>query len=101
MASTNSGVNIGVVKSGEKLHSFAQIQVVEKRVLLKLDPDHPLHALRVLRNVQGQLIYASPLSRSRKPSRISTVVVLPAPLGPNIPNISPLMDLERDAINRD
>src|SRR5262249_58447638 len=31
----------------------------------------------------------SPLSRRRYPSRISTVVVLPAPFGPSIANTSP------------
>ena len=35
------------------------------------------------------LIVARPLSGVRIPSRISTVVVLPAPLGPNIPKTSP------------
>ena len=32
---------------------------------------------------------ALPLSGTRRPSRISTVVVLPAPLGPSIPKTSP------------
>ena len=32
---------------------------------------------------------ASPESAFLMPSRISTVVVLPAPFGPSIPNISP------------
>ena len=35
-------------------------------------------------------------SASRKPSRISTVVVLPAPLGPSRPNTSPRRYRERD-----
>src|SRR4030088_800324 len=40
-----------------------------------------------------------PRSRLRKPSRISTVVVLPAPLGPSRPKTSPLLDAEADAAN--
>jgi hypothetical protein len=36
----------------------------------------------------------SPASRLRYPSRISTIVVLPAPLGPSRPKTSPLSTLK-------
>ena len=37
---------------------------------------------------------------ARRPSRISTVVVLPAPFGPSRPNTSPARDVEVDAVDR-
>ena len=41
----------------------------------------------------------SPPSGARRPSRISTVVVLPAPFGPSSPKISPRRDVEVDAVD--
>src|SRR5437588_12763026 len=41
-----------------------------------------------------------PCVRGRKPSRISTVVVLPAPFGPRSAKISPPSHLEVDARDR-
>ena len=44
---------------------------------------------------------ALPASGSRKPVSIFMVVDLPAPLGPRKPSTSPLLDLERDAVDGD
>ena len=40
-----------------------------------------------------------PLVRERRPSRISTVVVLPAPFGPSRPKTSPRLDFEVDSFD--
>ena len=42
-----------------------------------------------------------PASGRRRPSIISSVVVLPAPLGPRMPNASPWLHLETDACDGD
>ena len=42
-----------------------------------------------------------PASGARRPSRISTVVVLPAPFGPSRPKTSPPGDVEVDAVDGD
>ena len=44
---------------------------------------------------------AWPPSGLRRPSRISTVVVLPAPFGPSSPKTSPRGDVEVDAVDGD
>ena len=44
---------------------------------------------RGLARMSIPLMRAMPLSGNRIPSRISTVVVLPAPLGPRMPKTSP------------
>ena len=62
----------------------------------------PIRARSARRRVAGRpRAPRRPRRRARRnPSRISTVVVLPAPFGPSSPNTSPVADLEADASHR-
>ena len=63
---------------------------------------HDAHALAPLAvGVAGSMpsTLTSPAVRLRNPSRISTVVDLPAPLGPSKAKTSPVVDLEVEPVD--
>ena len=88
------------VERGVQLDRLADPHQLRQRAVLELHP-HPLvQFLAVPARVETE---HADLARSaaRSPVMHSTVVVLPAPLRPRIPKISPAPDAEAHVVDRD
>ena len=78
-----------VVEGREQLQRLADGELVGKLRGLQLDPDALAQFVAVRGGRRGRAPRSCPESGVRRPPMHSTVVVLPAPLGPRIPKISP------------
>ena len=76
-----------------------QLRIERRR--LEADADARLEPVRAGRDVDAEDRRRARRPGSRSPSRISTVVVLPAPLGPSRPKTSPRADVEVDPVDGD
>jgi hypothetical protein len=76
------------VERGIQIERFADLQLLRQLALLQLDAEHPAQRVALSPWVESEHGDRPP-SGSRSPAMHSTDVVLPAPLGPRIPKISP------------
>ena len=85
------------VERGERPDLLAGGQPLEegRRLELDADPGQQRRVARPGRQAEHADLAAVGL---RRPSTISSVVVLPAPFGPRIPKNSPVLDLEADPV---
>ena len=91
------GIHGAGVEGGEQLDGLADTLIFSCRlVACRQTPMRSFNCGSALRG-RSRARRRARRSRLRRPSRISTVVVLPAPLGPSRPKTSPALNFEIDA----
>ena len=89
------------VERGPEVDGFPDLDSLLELGLLELDADAVLKLVDLAEGIEAEDGGMEPLSGLRRPSMHSMVVVLPAPLGPMRPKISPWLTGEGCFVNGD